>query len=133
MGPLISTVPCRVQFNDKASLRTQISGVYSDRIATMAHSHARLADMVRWGGTQGELFDTLLVYQNLPEETTPDGRLAFDVVEVSSPDFVGVDYSLRLIVEQSPTKLVLAASTNSATRAAGCPAPAALRLERRVA
>ncbi|RHY22571.1 hypothetical protein DYB32_009460 [Aphanomyces invadans] len=80
MGPLISTVPCRVRFDDASTLSSQLKCVLTDRVATVEHSHASLTDVKRWSGIEGDLFDTLLVYQNLPG--TKDNALATDCEEV---------------------------------------------------
>ncbi|KAF0700186.1 hypothetical protein As57867_009278, partial [Aphanomyces stellatus] len=72
-GPLINTVPYRVKFDDASPLQNFFDNVGADRGAMLAHSYAGLVDIMRWCGVEGELFDTLFVYQQLPD--VPEMRL----------------------------------------------------------
>ncbi|ETV91415.1 hypothetical protein H310_13964 [Aphanomyces invadans] len=98
MRPLISTVPCRVRFDDAWTLSSQLKCVLTDRVATMEHSHASLTDVKRWSGIEGDLFDTLLVYQNLPG--TKDDALVTDYEEVRVEHGVqaSMEYAFELMI-----------------------------------
>ncbi|ETV91417.1 hypothetical protein H310_13966 [Aphanomyces invadans] len=98
MHPLISTVPCRVRFDDASTLSSQLKCVLTDRVATMEHPHASLTDVKRWSGIEGDLLDTLLVYQNLPG--TKDDVLVTDYEEVRVQHGVqaSMEYAFELII-----------------------------------
>ncbi|KAF0708237.1 hypothetical protein As57867_006395, partial [Aphanomyces stellatus] len=65
-GPLLSTVPCRIKFDDTLSSQQLIDAVLSERGVMIAHAHASLLYLKRWSGIEGEMFDSLFVFQNLP-------------------------------------------------------------------
>ncbi|KAF0708574.1 Aste57867_6297 [Aphanomyces stellatus] len=67
LGPLINTVPYRVRFDETAPIQSIFDAVEAERASMMTHSYSSLADIKRWSGVDGELFDTLFVYQQLPD------------------------------------------------------------------
>ncbi|RHY18580.1 hypothetical protein DYB32_010358, partial [Aphanomyces invadans] len=67
IGPLLSTVPCRVQFDDSQTLQELVSAVQNQQGTLSANAHASLVDVKRWSGADGDLYDTLFVFQNLPD------------------------------------------------------------------
>ncbi|KAF0692163.1 hypothetical protein As57867_016673, partial [Aphanomyces stellatus] len=58
LGPLLSTIPCRVTFDDSLSTEQWIDVVIAERSTVVAHAHASLLDIKRWSDIEGELFDT---------------------------------------------------------------------------
>ncbi|RHZ34454.1 hypothetical protein DYB31_016673, partial [Aphanomyces astaci] len=104
LGPLVSTVPCRVQFDDTLSLAAMLEGIRVERGAVSSHSHASLIDMKRWSGIEGDLFDSLLVYQNLP--TSKLGRVVHPSKTLST------DHTLEIIVTPTASALKLEAMYN---------------------
>ncbi|RQM24577.1 hypothetical protein B5M09_013065, partial [Aphanomyces astaci] len=104
LGPLVSTVPCRVQFDDTLSLAAMLECIRLERGAVSSHSHASLIDMKRWSGIEGDLFDSLLVYQNLP--TSKLGRVVHPSKTLST------DHTLEIIVTPTASELKLEAMYN---------------------
>ncbi|MCV7113747.1 non-ribosomal peptide synthase/polyketide synthase [Mycolicibacterium setense] len=69
VGLLINTVPVRATFNPDtttADLLQQLQGAHND---TLDHQHVALSDIHRITG-HDKLFDTLLVFENYPVDTT---------------------------------------------------------------
>ncbi|CAK4117398.1 unnamed protein product, partial [Aphanomyces euteiches] len=70
LGPLLSTVPCRVQFDDSKSAKELASVVQSQHGLAATYSYASLTDIKHWSGVEANLYDSLFVYQNLPDAPT---------------------------------------------------------------
>ncbi|HVQ98212.1 MAG TPA: amino acid adenylation domain-containing protein, partial [Mycobacterium sp.] len=79
VGLFINTVPLRVRIDDDASVGTQCLAVQRSAALLREHSYLGHAQLRALGGV-GEMFDTLLVYENFPtgglaggSEITADG------------------------------------------------------------
>ncbi len=68
VGLFINTVPLRVQLDPGASTRTQCLALQRQAAALREHSYLSHSEMRALGGI-GEMFDTLLVYENFPPGT----------------------------------------------------------------
>ncbi|RHY20361.1 hypothetical protein DYB32_010051 [Aphanomyces invadans] len=79
----------------------------------MEHSHASLTDVKRWSGIEGDLFDTLLVYQSV--EDSHASVAIDDFVEMSSvSDGKGsTEFSVEMVVEPSEFVLTVTAFFNN--------------------
>ncbi|KAF0708298.1 hypothetical protein As57867_006378, partial [Aphanomyces stellatus] len=111
LGPLLSTVPCRVRFDDDVNVEQTLLQLQADRGAMMAHSHAGLVDIKRWIGVDGDLFDTLFVYQNMPEIRKITEEAGVELLEKFSFNSRSLEYTFELTVEPSIiTKLQATAS-----------------------
>ncbi|KAH9115628.1 hypothetical protein AeMF1_010340 [Aphanomyces euteiches] len=64
LGATLNTIPCRITINDAKSVISLLRTVQSDHTSSLQHSHASLVDMKKWSGMNGELFDTLFVFQH---------------------------------------------------------------------
>ncbi|KAF0689032.1 hypothetical protein As57867_019407, partial [Aphanomyces stellatus] len=104
LGPLLSTVPCRIKFDDAMTVQQWIDFVNSERGVVVSHSHASLLDVKRWSGVEGELFDTLFVFQNLPEE---NGSSDFEFVEYGNESRFDTGHAFDLIVSPTGDKLLI--------------------------
>ena len=65
VGLFINTVPLRVRLDDDASVGTQCLAVQRHAALLREHSYLSHAALRAFGGV-GEMFDTLLVYENFP-------------------------------------------------------------------
>ncbi|KAF0708283.1 hypothetical protein As57867_006384, partial [Aphanomyces stellatus] len=110
LGPLLSTVPCRVRFDDDVNVEQTLLQLQADRGAMMAHSHAGLVDIKRWSGIDGDLFDTLFMYQNMPEEFEKPNERATVMSEDFASNVQSLGYTFELIVLPNSTKLQAVAS-----------------------
>ncbi|MFI6374276.1 amino acid adenylation domain-containing protein [Streptomyces sp. NPDC050546] len=72
-GLFINTVPARVLLRPDEPLRATLTRVQRQYARLLDHEHAGLADIQREAGL-GELFDTLLVFENYPVDTAAGAR-----------------------------------------------------------
>ncbi|CAK4967634.1 unnamed protein product, partial [Aphanomyces euteiches] len=97
LGPLLSTVPCRVQFDDSKSAKELASVVQSQHGLAATYSYASLTDIKHWSGVEANLYDSLFVYQNLPDAPTNPNEDDNDASE--APIHSASDNNYELIVE----------------------------------
>ncbi|MEQ7005673.1 amino acid adenylation domain-containing protein [Actinopolymorpha sp. B17G11] len=82
VGLFINTVPVRVRVNAAVRVCSFLEGIQDAQVRLLAHQHLPLAEIQRAGGwhgaarqdgrgRQGELFDTLLAYENYPQADIP--------------------------------------------------------------
>ncbi|GGS28025.1 amino acid adenylation domain-containing protein [Streptomyces parvus] len=67
VGLFINTVPVRVGRSADEPVEDMLVRLRDQQVDLMAHQHVGLVDLQRMAG-QGELFDTLLVFQNIPAD-----------------------------------------------------------------
>ncbi|MET8091480.1 amino acid adenylation domain-containing protein [Micromonospora sp. NPDC005220] len=67
VGLFINTVPVRVSFRPGEPIGDALARLWQQQVELTAHQHMRLVDLQRQVG-KGELFDTLLVFQNIPAD-----------------------------------------------------------------
>ncbi|MFJ9887221.1 amino acid adenylation domain-containing protein [Streptomyces sp. NPDC091287] len=82
VGLFINTLPVRVRTERGDSLLTLLTRVQAQQAGLLAHQHLGLADVQRLTGA-GELFDTVLVFENYPVD--------IDALESSSQELGVVD------------------------------------------
>ncbi|WP_432587792.1 amino acid adenylation domain-containing protein [Streptomyces sp. HD1123-B1] len=87
VGLFINTVPVRVRIDPAASPAALLRGLWDRQTALLPHEHVRLVELRRETG-HGELFDTLLVFQNVPTDGAgfggeDDGRVRAVDVEMN--------------------------------------------------
>ncbi|WP_078612810.1 non-ribosomal peptide synthetase [Streptomyces canus] len=104
IGCFINTVPVRVRLDPDEPLGTLLARLQDEQSRLSAHHHLGMADIQRLTALEGELFDTLTVFENYP--------LDADAMTVG-PDTAGprvtdlrthndVHYPLALIVTPGP-------------------------------
>jgi amino acid adenylation domain-containing protein/non-ribosomal peptide synthase protein (TIGR01720 family) len=96
VGLLINTVPARLRWRPEQPLAEVLAGFQDDQADLLDHQHLGLADIQRAVG-RGELFDALVVVENLPaagEPTDPAGQVRI----VGSHIRDAVHYPLALTV-----------------------------------
>ncbi|CAM02313.1 non-ribosomal peptide synthase protein (TIGR01720 family)/amino acid adenylation domain-containing protein [Saccharopolyspora erythraea NRRL 2338] len=96
VGLLANTVPVRMRWQPGASIADELTRLQSEQSDLLDHQHLGLGEIQRLAGA-GELFDTLLVFENYPsEERLTD---ASGTVEVAGSEFFGAGhYPLTLVV-----------------------------------
>ncbi|MGW0330970.1 amino acid adenylation domain-containing protein [Streptomyces sp. NPDC003011] len=67
VGLFINTVPVRARHLPGEPVDAVLNRLWEQHIELTAHQHVRLVDVQRLAG-KGELFDTLLVFQNIPAD-----------------------------------------------------------------
>uniref|UniRef100_UPI00068B255B non-ribosomal peptide synthetase n=1 Tax=Lysobacter antibioticus TaxID=84531 RepID=UPI00068B255B len=73
IGLFINTVPLRLQLRPQESLLELLQRLQLQQSGLLEHQHLSLAEIQRIGGL-GELFDSLLVFENFPVEPSAVGR-----------------------------------------------------------
>ncbi|MFF9088257.1 non-ribosomal peptide synthase/polyketide synthase [Streptomyces sp. NPDC014991] len=66
VGLFINTLPVRVRLDPAEDWGTLLTRLQDEQSALSAHHHVGLADIQRLTGAGGDLFDTLVVYENFP-------------------------------------------------------------------
>ena len=73
VGLFINTLPLRVRLRPGEPLATLLAGIQESQSRLLAHQHVGLAEIQRAAGI-GELFDTLVVFENYPVDRAAPGR-----------------------------------------------------------
>ncbi|WP_328490226.1 non-ribosomal peptide synthetase [Streptomyces zaomyceticus] len=106
VGLFINTVPARVTLRPEETLTELLRRVQDEHSALLDHHHLGLADIQRTTGG-GELFDTLVVFENFPTGDQSAGR-ADDAMRITGAEvFDAVHYPLALVVEPTDAGLRL--------------------------
>ncbi|GAA2477046.1 amino acid adenylation domain-containing protein [Streptomyces longisporus] len=71
VGFCINTVPTRVGWDEGGSVTDLLAALHQRQTALLPHQHLGLAEIRRAAGSSGELFDTLLAFENHPAVTGP--------------------------------------------------------------
>ncbi|XRQ14395.1 amino acid adenylation domain-containing protein [Actinomadura welshii] len=96
VGMFVNTLPVRMRWRPGEPLAAALTRLQDAQSALLDHQYLGLARIQRLAGV-GELFDTLVVLENYPEER--DLRDPSGTVEIAGVDFTNVEqYPLALIV-----------------------------------
>ncbi|MGA5063903.1 amino acid adenylation domain-containing protein [Streptomyces exfoliatus] len=106
VGLFINTVPARVTLRPGETLTELLRRVQDEHAALLDHQHLGLADIQRTAGG-GELFDTLVVFENYPTDDTPAGQRPDAPLITGTEVFDAVHYPLALVVEPADAGLLL--------------------------
>ncbi|MCX5230621.1 non-ribosomal peptide synthetase [Streptomyces sp. NBC_00233] len=104
VGLFINTVPARVTLRPEETLTELLHRVQDEHAALLDHQHLGLADIQRIAGG-GELFDTLVVFENHPGGR--GGRDGGEPLVTGAEVFDAVHYPLALVVEPAADGLLL--------------------------
>ncbi|MDX3695572.1 amino acid adenylation domain-containing protein [Streptomyces europaeiscabiei] len=100
VGLFINTLPTRFRWTPRESLGALLVRLQEEQARLLDHQHLGLAEIQRLTGHagSGELFDTLVVFENYPAET--DLRDASGTVRITGDSFHdAVHYPLALVVK----------------------------------
>ncbi|MFG1610268.1 amino acid adenylation domain-containing protein [Actinoplanes sp. NPDC049265] len=99
IGLFINTVPVRVRLDPAEPVSALLDRIQDEQSALMEHQYLSLTEIQRIAGG-GELFDTLLVFENYPDGTGDDDG-GLPVTGTDGHD--ATHYPLTLIAEPGPT------------------------------
>ncbi|GKQ38415.1 hypothetical protein ALMP_49470 [Streptomyces sp. A012304] len=104
VGLFINTLPARITLRRDDSLLTLLSRTQTQQSGLLAHQHLGLADVQRLAGV-GELFDTVLVFENYPVdfETLESSAQELGVVDAQVHD--AMHYPVALSVALRGTRM----------------------------
>ncbi|MGW2397434.1 amino acid adenylation domain-containing protein [Kitasatospora sp. NPDC001664] len=98
VGLFSNTVPVRVRLRPEESLSALLARLQEEQSALLDHQHLGLAELQRIGGG-GELFDTLVVFENHPTAALDAGPAAGDGLRITGVEVRdAVHYPLALVV-----------------------------------
>jgi amino acid adenylation domain-containing protein/non-ribosomal peptide synthase protein (TIGR01720 family) len=66
VGMYINTLPVRSTLNREQAVAEWLQAMQQDQLESREYQHTSLNDIQRWTGVQGDLFDSLLTFQNYP-------------------------------------------------------------------
>ncbi|NML39137.1 amino acid adenylation domain-containing protein [Chitinophaga sp. G-6-1-13] len=66
VGMYINTLPLRAVVSDNNTVAEWLRDIQQDQQRSRLHQYTALTDIQRWSGIQGELFDSIMVFQNYP-------------------------------------------------------------------
>ena len=125
LGLFINTLPLRVKLNAEQSLVALLTGIQDSQAGLLAFQHVRLADIKR-EAESGELFDTLLVFENYPLDsaarTHPADGLRLQSIQVRDRTHYPLSLTivpwegLRLRMDYDPGRLERATVETIASR-----------------
>ncbi|MFJ9898453.1 amino acid adenylation domain-containing protein [Streptomyces sp. NPDC091280] len=96
IGFCINTVPTRVRWDEDGTVTDLLVTLHRRQAALLPHQHLGLADIRRASGSRGELFDTLLAFENHPGADEAEGAEASPVTQLTGRD--ATHYPLTLAV-----------------------------------
>ncbi|MDX3225470.1 non-ribosomal peptide synthase/polyketide synthase [Streptomyces sp. ME19-01-6] len=105
VGLFINTLPVRVRLDPARSWRSAVAGLQLEQSALSAHHQMGLARIQQLAGV-GELFDTLVVYENFPLPPA-GGRPPTELRARASESRAAAHYPLALIASMTPGGLRL--------------------------
>ena len=66
VGMYINTLPLCVDLDDDQTMVNWLRSLQHDQVASRQYQFAHLSDIQRWSGISGDLFDSVLVFENYP-------------------------------------------------------------------
>ncbi|MBW8683316.1 non-ribosomal peptide synthetase [Chitinophaga rhizophila] len=66
VGMYINTLPLRSVLCEDGAIPQWLQRLQQDQSGSQRHQYSSLSDVQRWAGVQGDLFDSIMVFQNYP-------------------------------------------------------------------
>jgi amino acid adenylation domain-containing protein/non-ribosomal peptide synthase protein (TIGR01720 family) len=121
IGLFINTVPVRVRCTPAEPVGTVLERLWAAQSALVEAQHLGLADIQRLAGV-GELFDTLVVFENFPDGGTEVAGLPGDVRVVGGGGEDATHYPLTWAIDLEPATTADGAGTRVGARPERAPA-----------
>ncbi|MFI5774525.1 amino acid adenylation domain-containing protein, partial [Streptomyces sp. NPDC051658] len=106
VGLFINTLPVRVRLDPSETVGALLDRLQNQQAGLMDHQYLGLSDLQRLTPVGGELFDTLLVFENYPVDTEGLRRSAGGLGVVDGRSHEGTHYPLSLMVHAGTTLAV---------------------------
>jgi len=101
VGLCINTLPLRIVIPDSGEVKQWLVTAQLSMQEWLHHAHASLSSVLRWGHVNAQLFDTLLVFENLPRMSLNfSGTTGASLRDVRAT--VREHYSIVLVVTPGP-------------------------------
>src|SRR5205823_6085487 len=66
VGMFINTLPFRVVVNRELETGSWLQGLQAEQVSSRQYQYTALRDVRDWTGIKGDLFDSILVFENYP-------------------------------------------------------------------
>ena len=112
VGMYINTLPLRSQVKEGQTLVEWLQGIQTDQVASRNFPHTALQDIQGWSGLRGDIFDSVLVFENYPVSKVVSSNqwiLQIDNVQMDEQ----TNYPLTLIIA-SAEQITIKFSYNAA-------------------
>ncbi|ASZ12183.1 non-ribosomal peptide synthetase [Chitinophaga pendula] len=74
VGMYINTLPLHAIFQKEQSIGQWLQGIFQDQLRSREYQHTALTDIQRWTAIPGDLFDSIMVFQNYPVSEIVDAH-----------------------------------------------------------
>jgi non-ribosomal peptide synthase protein (TIGR01720 family) len=81
VGLYINTLPLHARVDPGQPVWEWLQSLQSDQVLSRQYQHSRLRDIQQWTGLSGDLFDTILVFENYPVSKAVFGQQALLAIE----------------------------------------------------
>ncbi|ASZ12156.1 non-ribosomal peptide synthetase [Chitinophaga sp. MD30] len=112
VGLYINSLPLRSQYTGMSDIEKWLQGLQSDQLNSRVYQYSGLNEIQGWAGLSGDLFDSILVFENYPLSevaASRSWRLQVEAVEVHEQ----TNYPLSIIILPGKTATKLRFSYNS--------------------
>ena len=102
VGLYINTLPLRGEVEEDKEIVRWLQAIQTSQLQSREHQYAPLNDLQRWVGVRGDLFDSLLVFENYPVSktlTNQSWRLRIENIQVDEH----TNYPLCIMIQTEGT------------------------------
>ncbi|KAI8892326.1 hypothetical protein BC833DRAFT_625943, partial [Globomyces pollinis-pini] len=108
VGMLMNSIPCRVSVASDETVKSLVEKLHTSYVSDIEFSHCTLTNIKKWSQQPSEssLFNTLFVFQNLPQVEKPHSTFTED----SSSDTLNsnfTEFDLQIVLTPDSNKLVV--------------------------
>ena len=97
VGMYINTLPLHSALNEEEDIVSWLQGIQSQQVSSRQYQHTPLQVIQGWSGIQGDLFDTLLTFENYPvSKVLTSKEWALNVTNVNVQE--QTNYPLSIII-----------------------------------
>jgi hypothetical protein len=97
VGMFINNLPLRSKFDGNENVSAWLKNLQSEQVLSRKNQHTPLTDIQNWSGISGDIFDSILVYENYPVNKIihdKQWRLLVDNIEIHEQ----TNYPMTLLV-----------------------------------
>ncbi|WP_429385033.1 amino acid adenylation domain-containing protein, partial [Mucilaginibacter sp. UYCu711] len=100
VGMYINTLPLRTSMEATYNIDTWLQGLQAEQVSSRQHQYTPLQNIQAWTGVKGDLFDTIMVFENYPvNKLVSSGDWSLRVENVQTDD--KSNYPLSLLINAS--------------------------------
>ncbi|RZM27139.1 MAG: amino acid adenylation domain-containing protein, partial [Pedobacter sp.] len=104
VGMYINTLPLHSTIEENQSVTEWLQAIQNDQVSSRQYQYTPLQDIQRWTGVQGDLFDSILVFENYPvSKVISSAQWNLQVENVHIQEQVNYPLSIRIAVEEAIT------------------------------